>query len=204
MTTIRGNGRVLLAAAAVVAALAGGSTVAIAAATGAFDDNGTHRATTCATPSLSGTVVAATLVDMGPMRGGGGMMQNGQGGQSGQGRWRTWRPGMMRVTATPETVPHGTVSLRVTNQGVITHELVILPLPSGQNVGSRPVGSAGTVDEAGSLGEVSAPCAPGTGGGLTPGSTGWTTLTLPAGRYELICNLPGHYGAGMYAELDVT
>jgi len=27
---------------------------------------------------------------------------------------------------------------------------------------------------------------------------------LAAGRYELLCNLPGHYAAGMYTELDVT
>jgi uncharacterized cupredoxin-like copper-binding protein len=33
---------------------------------------------------------------------------------------------------------------------------------------------------------------------------GWTTITLPPGRYELICNIAGHYGAGMYTELDVT
>jgi hypothetical protein len=26
----------------------------------------------------------------------------------------------------------------------------------------------------------------------------------PAGRYELVCNLPGHYAAGMYAEITVS
>jgi hypothetical protein len=31
----------------------------------------------------------------------------------------------------------------------------------------------------------------------------WVTLHLAPGRYELICNLPGHYAAGMFAELDV-
>ena len=29
------------------------------------------------------------------------------------------------------------------------------------------------------------------------------TLTLAPGRYELICNLPGHYAAGMFTELTV-
>ena len=128
--------------------------------------------------------------------------RDGMGG--GQGGWRNWHPGMMHVAATPQIVPHGTVSLSVTNRGVIKHELVVLPLISGQPVGGRAIGSYGTVEETDSLGEVSAPCALGTGDGLTPGSTGWITLTLPVGRYELICNLPGHYGAGMYAELDVT
>ncbi len=31
-----------------------------------------------------------------------------------------------------------------------------------------------------------------------------TTLTLTPGRYELLCNIAGHYGSGMYTELDVT
>jgi len=30
------------------------------------------------------------------------------------------------------------------------------------------------------------------------------TMVLKPGRYEVLCNLPGHYAAGMYAELDVT
>lgn len=38
----------------------------------------------------------------------------------------------------------------------------------------------------------------------SPASNGWVTLHLPTGRYELLCNLPGHYTVGMYAELDVT
>jgi len=29
-------------------------------------------------------------------------------------------------------------------------------------------------------------------------------VTLPPGRYELICNLPNHYADGMYQELVVT
>jgi uncharacterized cupredoxin-like copper-binding protein len=28
-------------------------------------------------------------------------------------------------------------------------------------------------------------------------------VTLPPGRYELVCNLPGHYAAGMYSQLSV-
>jgi uncharacterized cupredoxin-like copper-binding protein len=33
---------------------------------------------------------------------------------------------------------------------------------------------------------------------------GWVTVTLAPGRYELVCNLPGHYVSGMYGELTVT
>lgn len=30
------------------------------------------------------------------------------------------------------------------------------------------------------------------------------SLHLPVGRYALVCNVPGHYAAGVYAELGVT
>ncbi|HZV25271.1 MAG TPA: hypothetical protein VFG00_03185 [Acidothermaceae bacterium] len=143
-----------------------------------------------------GAVVDVSLIDMG---GAGSMMMRG--GQSG---WRSWQPGMMRVTASTGAVAGPMVSLWVSNVGLITHELVVLPLPAGQPVGVRQAGSDGKVDEAGSAGEVSASCAQGPGDGLRPGSTGWATLTLPTGRYELLCNLPGHYQAGMYTELDIT
>ena len=144
-------------------------------------------------PGAAGTVVDVSLIDMNGM---GGMMRGGQSS------WRTWHAGMMRVISSTQNATAGTVSLRVTNQGVITHELVVLPLAAGQRVGNRAVGQDGKVDETGSLGEVSKSYAAGAGDGLSPGSSGWSTLTLPSGRYELICNLPGHYRAGMYARLD--
>jgi len=37
-----------------------------------------------------------------------------------------------------------------------------------------------------------------------PGASGWVTVTLAPGQYELVCNLAGHYTAGMYAQLTVT
>jgi uncharacterized cupredoxin-like copper-binding protein len=92
----------------------------------------------------------------------------------------------------------------VVNQGVRTHELVVLPLSSGQATGARAVGADGQVDESGSLGETSRSCGAGAGNGIAAGATGWVTLTLKPGRYELVCNLPGHYAAGMYTELDVS
>jgi hypothetical protein len=62
----------------------------------------------------------------------------------------------------------------------------------------------GELAETGSLGEASDNCAANTGDGIAPGGASWTTVTLQPGRYELVCNVPGHYAAGMYAELDVT
>jgi uncharacterized cupredoxin-like copper-binding protein len=195
MTTARIDRRLLLAAAATVVVLAAGSTVALGAANGAFETHSDNATPSCPSPTLSGTVIAVTLIDMNGMSG---MMRGGQSG------WRNWHAGMMRVDAAPQTTPYGAVSFKVTNDGVITHELVVLPLSPGQVIGARTVGTDGTVDETGSLAEVSANCTAGKGDGLAPGNTGWTTANLPTGRYELICNRPGHYTAGMYAELDVT
>jgi uncharacterized cupredoxin-like copper-binding protein len=163
------------------------ATTGLLAATGAF--HGPVPATRCTAPALAGRVVDVTATDMG--RG----MMGGTG---------PYGMGMMRLSASPATVAAGTVSLRVVNAGARTHEVVVLPLPAGQAVGQRTVGSNGEVDESGAVGEASRNCGAGTGDGIASGAVGWTTLTLRAGRYELLCNLPRHYGAGMYAELDVT
>lgn len=198
MTARHRPARVFVLAGLAVVGLAAASTVTVAAATGAFTD---HRSAStagrCGVPALPGAVVAVQLVDMRSMMGGRGPMMS-------QHDWRSFRPGTMRVLATPTTVAHGVVSLRVTNVGTLTHELVVLPLADGRPAGSRAPGADGTVSEAGSLGEASASCTAGAGDGIVAGSTGWVSLHLAAGRYELICNLPGHYAAGMYAELDVT
>lgn len=152
----------------------------------------------CSVPALTGHAVELTVGDMGP-----GMMGRPDGrapndGPGGHGM------GMMWLRATPSTVPAGVVSLRVVNAGVISHEAVVLPLPTGQTAGERPTRADGRVDEAGSVGEASRSCGAGAGRGIVPGAAAWTTVTLQPGRYELVCNFPGHYSAGMYAELDVT
>ncbi len=60
------------------------------------------------------------------------------------------------------------------------------------------------MDEQASLGEASNACSAGSGDGIAPGASSGVTLTLAPGRYELVCNLPGHYAAGMYAQVTVT
>lgn len=169
----------------------------------------------CAPPALAGAVVDVTASDMGgmmgpgmnggPMMGPGGMMGPGMMGPPGP---RPNSPGMgmgmMRLTVNPTSVPAGQVSLRVTNNGTLAHEVIVMPLGPGQNPGQRPIGNNWEVDESGSLGEAAQTCGAGEGDGIAPGTLGWTTLTLAPGRYELLCNIAGHYGSGMYTELDVT
>lgn len=112
--------------------------------------------------------------------------------------------GAMRLSTDKATISHGTVSFLATNGGSVSHELIIVPLPDNQIVGTRPMGGDGRIDEAGSAGEASNTCGAGSGQGIVPGGSSWVTATLAPGRYELICNLPGHYAAGMYSQLTVS
>jgi uncharacterized cupredoxin-like copper-binding protein len=145
---------------------------------------------TCSAPtSLSGSTVHVIVGDMG--------MTSMMGGVAPLG-------GHMMLRASPASVPTGQVSFVVGNMGWRMHEMVVLPLAPGQAAGQRTPGTDGKVDEAGSLGEASASCAAGTGDGIKPGSVGWVTLTLPAGRYELVCNLRNHYANGMHQAFVVT
>jgi uncharacterized cupredoxin-like copper-binding protein len=161
------------------------------------------------TPPDSGTTVDVVLMDMGRhsmmsghvvgrMAGGVGRMHLGAGRMP-----RPMRHGRMMLVAAPRVVPAGQVTFVAVNHGSRTHELVVLPLPSDTAVGRRAVGSDDAIDESASLGEASRSCAAGEGDGIEPGSTGWVTLRLTPGRYELVCNRPGHYARGMYAELVV-
>jgi len=153
--------------------------------------NGYHLSPlTCSAPSsLPGTTVYVMVGDMGMTRMMGGDAPLGQ---------------HMMLRAVPTQVPAGQLSFVVGNMGWRTHELVVLPLGPGQNAGERVPGTDGKVDETGSLGEASASCAAGSGDGIQAGSVGWVTLNLPAGRYELVCNLRNHYADGMHQLLVVA
>ncbi len=146
--------------------------------------NGAYGAISCAAPALPGTTISVQTTDAGDM-----MM-----GQA---------PMRASLVASPSTVPAGRVSFVVSNTGVLVHELVILPLPT-DGPGTRPTGTDGKIDESQSLGEASHSCGAGVGDGIAPGSTGWTTVNLRAGRYELVCDQPWHYAAGMFDVLTVT
>jgi Sulfocyanin (SoxE) domain len=196
------------------------STVVLAVAVGPrissrspFLSDATLPPAACATPALTGSVVDVTLTDMGGMMGPG-MMGSGRYGpgapNNGVSPWQNGSPwpgaGMMmqRIFVVPSSVPAGPVSLRVHNTGALTHEVMVLPLNPNQYPGQRAIGTNNQVDETGSLAEASRSCGADAGDGVLAGSTAWTTVNLPPGRYELLCNIAGHYGAGMYAELDAV
>lgn len=190
MVFVKRHGRVLVAGGVAVIVLAGASTVALANVTGGFGPRWGAPSGQCSAPPQPGSPLNVALADMG------GRMGMGGGGSN--------MGGMMRIHADKRRVPTGTISLRVANTGSLVHELIVLPLPAGQRIGSRRTGPDGRVDETGSVAEVSRTCGSGAGDGINPGALGWDTVELKPGRYELICNLAGHYGSGMYTELVVT
>jgi len=151
---------------------------------GQNEANGAYGAISCSAPTLPGKTVNVEATDAGGV-----MMSQA--------------PMRATLVATPTSVPAGRVSFIVANTGALVHELVVLPLLS-DGPGTRPVGADGKIDESQSLGEASRSCAAGTGNGIAPGSTGGTTMILKPGRYELVCDMPWHYAAGMFDVLTVT
>jgi len=185
--TTRAGHRQLVAASVIAGlALVVGTVAVVVLANdqGAASANGAYGAISCSAPSLSGAVVHVQLGDAGNMLMG---------------------PAPMRASliASPNTVSAGAMSFTAVNTGGLVHELVVLPLPA-DGPGTRPTGSDGTINESQSMGEASRSCAAGTGDGIAPGSTGWTTMTLAPGRYEVVCDMPWHYASGMFDVLTVT
>lgn len=186
MTPVAGHRGLLVAAvvAGVALLVAGVSVVVLVDSGDRGPANHAYGAVACTSPTLPGTTVTVAVSDAGAMT----MAQAPMGAT---------------LVASPTTVPAGQISLVVPNTGALVHELVILPLPA-DGPGTRTTGTDGKIDESASRGEASRSCAAGTGDGITPGSTGWTTVTLTPGRYELACDMPWHYAAGMFDVLTVT
>jgi uncharacterized cupredoxin-like copper-binding protein len=101
-----------------------------------------------------------------------------------------------RIIVSPARVHAGAVRLVVNNEGPDTHELLIVR-SSGQGLPLRSDGL--TIDEEAvekSTVEVME--------GRDAGDTEHLLVHLKPGRYELFCNMAGHYLGGMRAELVVT
>jgi uncharacterized cupredoxin-like copper-binding protein len=94
----------------------------------------------------------------------------------------------------PAVIKAGVVTLVDHNQGPDTHELIIV-----RAAGHLPFRSDDiTVNE-----DALKPRTLGQLPGLSPGATSTLVLHLRPGRYEVFCNMLGHYLGGMHAELIV-
>jgi uncharacterized cupredoxin-like copper-binding protein len=97
-----------------------------------------------------------------------------------------------KVLPSPLKAKRGAVSFLVRNTGKINHEFVVLRTKLAPS--KLPVKSGKAV-ETGRVGKVRA---------FKPGASRTLTLTLKAGKYVLLCNLPGHYQAGQRIGFAVT
>lgn len=101
------------------------------------------------------------------------------------------------ITLDESSAPAGDVTFDVSNDAEQTHEFVVFKTDLAQD--QLPTNADGDVDEAGE--------------GVTPideiedieaGTTKSLTVSLDAGNYVIICNLPGHYRQGMHASFTVS
>ena len=103
----------------------------------------------------------------------------------------------MGVKLSRPSAPAGVVTFKVTNLSKDTiHEMIVMYMQDPTK--ALPyIDNENRVDEdkAGDKGEVSE---------LDPGKSGSLTVTLDPGKYLVICNVPGHYAAGMWTEFEVT
>ena len=100
------------------------------------------------------------------------------------------------VTANPSSAPAGDVDFVASNAGSINHEFVIIR--TNLAPGALPV-VGGQVDESGAGVQVIDEIQP-----FAPGTQQTKALNLASGAYVLICNVPGHYQAGMRTGFTVT
>ena len=103
----------------------------------------------------------------------------------------------MGMTLSQKTAPAGIVTFAVTNDSAeLVHEMVIVRRPPpGKSMPYVDAEMKVNEDSAGHMGEVSE---------LEPGKGGSVSVTMKPGRYLLVCNIPGHYKAGMWVEFTVT
>ena len=94
------------------------------------------------------------------------------------------------MTPEPAEISAGTVTFEVANEGTLVHEMVVIKTDKG----AANLGTDGEADESGTVGEVP---------DLPAGESKTLVLDLDAGKYALVCNVPGHYENHMFADFTV-
>lgn len=97
----------------------------------------------------------------------------------------------------PATASAGRIDFEISNAGPSVHEFVVFQTDLAPD--QLPVNDDGTVNEEGKgvthIDEVE---------DIAVGATEPLSVDLDAGDYVLICNLPGHYQAGMHTAFTVA
>jgi uncharacterized cupredoxin-like copper-binding protein len=95
------------------------------------------------------------------------------------------------------SLPVGTTTFNVTNEGPSTHEFEVFSVPAGVDPNALAIANNVADTEAAGLeivDEVE---------DIAPSTSTELTVSLEAGTYALICNLAGHYGQGMHVAITV-
>jgi uncharacterized cupredoxin-like copper-binding protein len=99
------------------------------------------------------------------------------------------------VTVDAGSAMAGEVTFTVANQGSIGHEFLVVKtdievgkIPLDGDHFPEPADGLEVIDEIGEF---------------PKGTTESLTLMLEPGKYQLVCNLPGHYAAGMHVGFEV-
>lgn len=100
------------------------------------------------------------------------------------------------VNASATIVKAGQVTLNISNSGKIQHELLVFKADLAPS--KYPVADGDVDEESPVINKVS------DGDNLDPGGTQARTVDLTQpGTYLFVCNLPGHFAAGMYEQVIV-
>jgi uncharacterized cupredoxin-like copper-binding protein len=94
------------------------------------------------------------------------------------------------------TLPAGTIEFSIENQGTIQHEFLVVK--TDVDLGKIPVEGDRFSEEQESILMVDEIPE------FEPGTTGKLVVDLEPGTYQLVCNIAGHYQAGMYTRLTVA
>lgn len=105
--------------------------------------------------------------------------------------------GNMRISLDQTTVTAGRVTFRAMNRSKnLIHEVIVVRIDPKKSALPYDEKKGEVIEkQIQHLGEIS---------DVKPGATGAITLSLRPGAYVLICNQPGHYKAGMVANLAVS
>lgn len=97
------------------------------------------------------------------------------------------------ITLGRNTASAGSIQFDVKNSGAVVHEFVVLDTDIA--AGSLPIAGDGVSEEGMTVvDEIE---------DIAVGATPNLTVNLTPGHYAIICNVPGHYAAGMRADLTV-
>jgi uncharacterized cupredoxin-like copper-binding protein len=115
-------------------------------------------------------------------------MTGGSGGSQGANSTVQVELGEMYVKPSVTTVRAGKVKFAARNVGSVEHELMVERMPIRMDAPGMPTEDAalGMIEDMG------------------PMHRGQMTLRLKPGKYELFCNVPGHYAAGQRTTLTVS